>query len=515
MQTALSPLEIEFIEKLGPKLKDQTWRLNNLYYIKDKEGNKVRFKPNLAQRDLYENMHDFNVILKARQLGFSTLIMIYILDCSMWIRNISSGVIAQSLNDAIDLFDNKIRFAYDNLPESIKQMNPATNDSSRHLSFENGSSITVGTSLRGGTLQILHVSEYGKIAAHYPEKAKEIKTGAFNTVHAGQKIFVESTAEGQEGEFYELCRLAQEVQDLKRPLSPLDPKFFFYPWYDDPAYVLDEKPIITQTLKKYFDKVEDWGKIKLTDQQKAWYIKKARLMRDDALMMREFPSMPQDAFSAPLEGCIFGEEMSWLRQNGRITSVPYDPKYLVHTFWDLGISKEKQAKDMTTIWFFQQVGKEYRFIRYYEQGNKGIQHFAEYMRELGYKYGTHYWPHDGTRLSLDTGQEIFVTAKQHGIKPIHIIPRTSSLSNDIQATKNTLPRCWFDETNCADGIKHLGAYRREWNEKLGVWSDKARHDMASHGADAFRAFAIGYKETLPQDKNSDYNLERESSWVDW
>jgi hypothetical protein len=154
-------------------------------------------------------------------------------------------------------------------------------------------------------------------------------------------------------------------------------------------------------------------------------------------------------------------------------------------------------------------------INYYEAGNKGIQHYAEYMRTLGYKYGTHYFPHDGNHLSLDTGQEFFVTAKQHGIRPIAIVPRTTSLLNDIQATRDKLPVTWFDEENCKEGIKHLTNYRREWNERLGIWSDTPLHNQDSHGADAYRCFAIGYKDALTKDKKEMYNEPQETSWVDW
>jgi hypothetical protein len=502
----LSAAEQELVDRLAPKLRDQRWRIDNLYFIKNEKGERVRFRPNLVQRDFLDNMHDFNVILKSRQLGFSTLIMIYMLDHCLFNRNHACGVIAQGLNEAQDLFQNKIRFAYDNMPQQIKDMVPALQDSARKMTFQNGSSITVGTSLRGGTNQVLHVSEYGKIAARYPEKAKEIKTGAFNTVHAGQKIFIESTAEGQGGEFYELCTLAQELEDTGKELTPLDPKFFFYPWYDDPRYILDEKPIVTLEMDKYFKKVEEWCGYKLADSQKAWYIKKQRLMGTD--MLREFPSMPQDAFSAPLEGCYYGEELAWLRQNNRITSVPYDPKYLVHTFWDLGV------RDKTTIWFFQQAGKEYRMIRYYENNNKGIQHYAEVMRTFGYKYGRHYMPHDGNHKSLDTGKELYATAREHGILPITIVPRTSDLKHDIQSTRNTLPKCYFDDVHCDVGIKHLASYRRKWNESLGVWGDDPLHDDASNGADAFRTFAIGYKEQLTKGDDRGHN-EPEPSWMDW
>src|SRR3546814_9331762 len=93
------------------------------------------------------------------------------------------------------------------------------------MKFSNGSSIRVGTSLRSGTLQRLHVSEYGKLCAKYPEKAREVKSGAFNTIQAGQSIVVESTAEGNGGHFFEMVQAARRKQDAKTPLTPLDFKF--------------------------------------------------------------------------------------------------------------------------------------------------------------------------------------------------------------------------------------------------------------------------------------------------
>ena len=59
-------------------------------------------------------------------------------------------------------------------------------DAADELLFSNNSSIRVGVSMRSGTLQYLHISEYGQVCARFPEKAREIRTGALNTVQAGQ-----------------------------------------------------------------------------------------------------------------------------------------------------------------------------------------------------------------------------------------------------------------------------------------------------------------------------------------
>ena len=135
-------------QKVEELFASREWRLNNLYTILNEKGEEVRFKLNWAQQDLLDNMHDKSVILKARQLGFTTFIQIYILDCCMFNSNVQAGVIAHNREDAEDFFTKKIKFAYEHMDEAIKAANPATADSAKHLVFKNGSSIRVGTSLR-------------------------------------------------------------------------------------------------------------------------------------------------------------------------------------------------------------------------------------------------------------------------------------------------------------------------------------------------------------------------------
>ena len=169
---------------LRQKLQDRYWMLNNLYWITTGVGGqKVKFKMNWAQKLLYKQMWYLNIVLKARQLGMSTFILIFILDACLFNENCKAGVIAHTKDDVKVLFRDKIKFAYDNLDPFIRNTITAKTDSANELVFSNGSSVRVGTSMRSGTLQILHVSEFGKIAKKYPEKAREIITGSFETVH--------------------------------------------------------------------------------------------------------------------------------------------------------------------------------------------------------------------------------------------------------------------------------------------------------------------------------------------
>jgi len=209
---------------------DQKWRLNNLYKIKNAKGIIVPFKMKPSQEELWDNRHYLNIILKDRQRGFSTFIAILILDTSFFNSHQECGIIDITLDDAEKKLA-KIQLAYNLLPEELKETNRLVTENKGNLEFENGSMIYVGTSHRGGTLQILHISELGKISARTPDKAREIRTGAMNTLTEGCFIFIESTAEGAMGDFYNFWQDAMKIKRNHGHLTWLDFKPFFFGWW--------------------------------------------------------------------------------------------------------------------------------------------------------------------------------------------------------------------------------------------------------------------------------------------
>lgn len=470
---------------------DQRWRLSNLYWITDKEGKRVKFEPNWAQLELLDGMHFLNLVLKARQLGFTTFIELYMLDACVFFPDTRAGVIAHTKDDAEAIFRDKIKFAYDNLPEQIKSANPIQRDNTTTLELSNNSLIRVGTSLRGGTLQYLHISEFGKICARFPEKAREIVTGALNTIEQGQVAFIESTAEGQEGRFYDLCEEAQAKARTGAKLTPLDWKFHFYPWWREATYTLDpDGVLIPPSMEKYFRRLAAEG-ISLTPGQKAWYVKKAETQRED--MKREYPSTPKEAFEAAVEGAYYAEQMAHAETDGRIGRVPWEPRVDVETWWDLGMD------DDMAIWFVQRVASEIRLIDYYANSGEGLLHYAKELRAKPYNYGRHVGPHDIEVRELGTGKSRKETAEEMGLRPFEVAPKLE-VQDGIEAVRNLIPRCWFDAEKCADGIRALKNYRKDWDEHRGVWLPRPRHDWASHASDAFRTGAVSREPLKNQPK---------------
>lgn len=488
-----APAEIT-VEQLRPDLwADPFWRLNNLYWIVDETGKPVRFKMNEEQERLYRSLHTRNLILKARQLGYTTLICLLALDQCLFNANFQAGIIAHNREDAEKFFRNKVMFAYDRLPEALKQQIPVTKKTESQVSFANGASLYVATSFRGGTLQLLHVSEFGKICRKYPDKAEEIVTGAFEAVSADNLIFVESTAEGMDGYFYTYSMEALRMQREGVPLSKLDYRLHFAPWYIKSAYRMDPAGVvISDSQARYFAEVEARLSMKFTPEQKAWWVKKkAQLMQK---MGREYPATPEEAFEQAVEGAIFGEQMTWMRENGRITTVPLDPVEPVNTFWDFGTS------DKTAIWLHQQVGLQNRFVRYFSDSGKGLRYYwievlEKWRSDNNARWGDHYLPHDADQ---DMQGEVVTTKRKEleklRMQNIVVVPRVPSKDIAIDLLRNSLVRdVWIDRDGCADGVKCLDNYQFKWDDKRGIWSNEPYHNWASHGTDAIMQHAQGYK----------------------
>lgn len=478
-------------KELVELLKNPHWRIRNLYKIKDKQKRIVQFVPNEAQEELLRTMHWRNIIPKARQRGFSTLIQLLGLDTALFQPGADVGVIAQDIPTAQEIFESKIKLAYDNLPDAIKQMVGVTSSTTTSIKFTNGSGVRVGTSMRGGTPNFVHVSEFGKICAQYPHKAREVLTGTLPAVPIDGIVFIESTAEGRDGAFYEMSTEAKKASDAGRKLSPLEFKLHFASWWDADEYELDpDGVVITPKDHEYFEQIEAKIGRKLSARKRAWYVTTLRqtFAGDRQMMMQEYPSTFDEAFSVSMEGTYYAQQIAAARRNGQFKhTIPVLPGVPAFTFWDIGNS------DGTAIWVIQRLGMEFRVIRFKEGWGEPYSHFTQWLQTLGLTWDTMYLPHDADHVRQ--GQTTNKSPKQMleelmpGVR-FDIVPRIEDINWGIQQTRDVFPMLYFDETHCKDGIVHIESYRRKWNERQACWSSEPdKTGGHSEAADALRQFA--------------------------
>lgn len=207
---------------------------------------------------------------------------------------------------------------------------------------------------------------------------------------------------------------------------------------------------------------------------------RAEGMADEMIQQEYFCS-----FEAPLFGSYYGKLLAQAEAEGRIGNVPYEPGVLVSTWWDLGVG------DATAIWFGQAVGQEIHLIDYYETSGEGLNHYKKILQEKPYNYAQHWAPHDIEVRELGTGKSRRETARELGID-FQLAPNFP-VDDGINAARMILPRCWFDQKKTKEGIEALKQYHKEWDDKARHFKDHPCHDWASHGADAFRYFAVSYQ----------------------
>lgn len=478
---ALTEEQEQFIaEKLSSKL----WRMNNLYTILDKDGNKRILKLNAAQlKTLTKFRHNKKIILKSRQQGISTLYLAYNLDDCLFKPGYQAGIQSYGLDESEKL-SRRAELMWNELDLDVKTLFNLEIDTnnSKGMSFSNGSILKIGN-FRGDTLQSLHVSELAKIAKKFPDKAKELKTGAFQAVGKNNKITVESTAEGKSGLFYEMWMKAVSIEKRGLELGPFDFQAIFLSWLDDPDCNIDMPKEISEELAKYFAKIEEDLSVKLADTQKWWYASKLDELGED--MKQEYPTTAEEAFEQSVEGTYYKHEYKTLKISDNL----YDENLKVHSALDLGMN------DTFSMFFFQvhPDGKP-KVVGEYANSGYGLQHYKDIIdalnKKFGWVYGNTYVPHDSKVRELIAAKTRWDAMTEMGFRPILV--RKHSLVDGIEETRRFLKEVKID-SSCQMFVDTVQNYRKKYDEKFDVYLDSPVHDEWSHPADAIRYLAMGHK----------------------
>lgn len=191
------------------------------------------------------------------------------------------------------------------------------------------------------------------------------------------------------------------------------------------------------------------------------------------------------SFTSGMVGSYYGEIVSDLRKTGRVGHFPYDPRFPVHTTWDLGVQKAGNA-----IWFFQLPGDYIRWIDYYEnpEPKTGLPTYAKALQDKPYVYGCHVGPHDLEVTEWGTELTRVAQASNYGID-FTIVPR-GPVAEGIELTKNILSRSVFNQATTIDGLQHLSRYKMKHDEKNKAYTAPVKDD-SNHAADSMRMAAIG------------------------
>jgi phage terminase large subunit len=174
---------------------------------------------------------------------------------------------------------------------------------------------------------------------------------------------------------------------------------------------------------------------------------------------------------AAVKGAIFGKEMRWLRDQGRIRDIPFEEYATVDTWWDLG------------------VAQEHRVIDCYSTCQTSLAEVAKVVRAKGWNYGTHYLPHDAKQHELQSNKtrEQFLREMLPG--RFEVVARPRAKDEAINAFRLQHKKLWIDQKNQAF-LDAMEQYSQEWDDDIKAFKPVPKHDWCSHYADAATLWAL-------------------------
>ncbi len=474
--------------KLTELCKDPMWRIRNLYWVRNKDGDAVPFRPWEEQLKFLNSIWYRNIIPKARQRGFSTVVQLMMLDACLFVPFTAAAIIAQDKPTASKIFDDKIQFTWNRLPEAIRAGQPLTTDTKTEMQWANESSLYVSTSTRGTTLQYLHVSELGIIAKKFPHKVKEIVTGSLPSVDQTGIIVIESTVESPDDKFSEMVKTAERNKELGKKLAKQEYRLHFASWWDADEYQSEPDGVVfTKKDKDYFYRIEGEIGRKISLPRRAWYVLKREndFSGNEEDMWSQYPSTLKEAFNVASEGRWLSKQMAVVRNTGRIMDIPHRPDLPVITVWDLG------TEDDMAIWCGQEDGPWMNWINFFEGSNEPYEYFVNWLQSTGYTWSRHLLPHDGDKRQqgadrLRTPKDILGGLR---LKNIETVPRIAAYTVGVNQLRTAFSTYRFDRTNCAEGIKHLDGYAKVWSESDGRFTSQFAKNGHQHAPDALRQHA--------------------------
>lgn len=475
-------------------LADPIWRLTSgaIYKILPADGSGIiPFKPRPEQIEIYRAIFERGtrqvMIPKARRLGMSTAIGVLMADQTLFRSSYRASLIDQNARDAEKKLNEIVKVALENLPDDVQAHVDRQRWNDSHVTVDMGateapSEIYAGMNARGGSNDLLWISEWGVIQHEDPKRSSRIRSGALPSARHGVTIVETTWAGGQGGDLWELMEptLTGQANDWE---------ILFFPWHVDPRN-RETVGTIDPSTQAYFDRIAPRllrEGITLDREQRLWYAKERRAQ--GIWMMRENPTFLDECWSSPIKGAIYAQAMGEAVAQNRVGVYPPAPNCLVHTSWDLG----SPANIVT--WYWQVTGQSIRILGC-DTGLEltATQRVAQILSR-GYSLGYHYFPHDAQAQNAEgkTMVQIFTEA---GLKNIRVVPRTHDIWVGINHLLELFPLLEFDQAACAKGIRALNAYRKRDVSAGAAVRDEPVHDWASHPADALRMMAeanqVGY-----------------------
>ncbi len=271
----------------------------NFIKIVDNEGKTVPFELNKQQEKLNKNMDKFNLILKSRQLGFTTFSIAFCLFVACNQENTTSLILSYNIESTQEIFE-KLKFMYQNIPDKYRPKK--LRDNKMELKLDNGSRVVVKVASnkplgRSFTCEYVHCSEFA-FWSEFAQTKGLLGLEQALAKNPNSKLIIESTANGL-NEFWEMWKKAEKGRSKYRS--------FFFSFVDDKKQFKGEYDI----AEKWYRETNHGERLKPSDlhtpiekklyelgaslKQIMWYHWKIQDMKEEEFF-QEYPHSPSVAF---------------------------------------------------------------------------------------------------------------------------------------------------------------------------------------------------------------------------
>jgi len=215
-------------------------------------------------------------------------------------------------------------------------------------------------------------------------------------------------------------------------------------------------------------------------------------LRDKEKRPDTYPHIWEGDFVKIIEGAYYAKSINTARSDGRITSLSADPLMAYRAMWDIGGTGAKS--DACSIWIAQWVGREIRWIDYYEAQGQPLATHVAWLRKHGYENAICYLPHDGA-----TNDKVYDVSYQSALLDaefdVEIVPNQGkgAAAARVEEGRRLFPSMWFNERKVEAGLTALGWYHEKKSDDDRDIGLGPNHDWSSHAADAFGLGAVVYE----------------------
>lgn len=217
-------------------------------------------------------------------------------------------------------------------------------------------------------------------------------------------------------------------------------------------------------------------------------------LKDQAERPDQYGHIWEGEYLTVVEGAYYAKALTVARSEGRLCRIAPDPLMTLRAVWDIGGTGAKA--DATAIWIVQNVGKELRFLDYYEAVGQPLATHVQWLRSHGYETALCVLPHDGA-----AHEKVHKTTYESALRDagfsVEIIPNqgAGAAMQRVETARRLFPQMWFNEEKCQGGIDAIGWYHEKRDEERGIGLGPS-HDWSSHGSDAFGLAAVSYREPV-------------------